>query len=178
MGRLPPVPDEEPNWEPPPDSTELESELPPDSPAAPEPEPDPDDPGEPGKLKDDAQALLEAARDALAAYSTHLRAIKRLFLEEFALARDAAVTALVFLLLSMALLATAYGLFAALVVLALHWAGLPWMLALFIPAAISVVIAYMAMQRSRALFRYADFESTRRQLDRGLTVPKEAEAQE
>jgi len=167
-----------PDWEPPPDSVEIESELPPDSPAAPDPEPAPDAPGAPGTLTEDAQALLQSARAALASYGDHLRSLKRLFLEEFALARDAVVAALVFLLLSMVMVATAYALLTVLVVLGLRWAGLPWMLAVFVPLAFSVVFAWLAIVRARALFRYADFESTRRQLEHGLTVPKEAESKE
>jgi hypothetical protein len=171
------TPDEgAPDWEPAPDSVEFKSELPPDSPAAPDPKPDPGDPGVAGTLTEDAQALLAAASAVLAAQMTHLRALKRLFLEEFALARDAIVYSLVFLLISMVLFATAYALLAALVVFGLRWAGLPWMAALAIPLVISAGLGWIGFTRARALFRYADFESTRRQLDRtSLTVPKEAE---
>lgn len=173
------TPDEDaPDWEPPPDSVEIDSELPADSPAAPDPEPDPETPGVAGPLGDDAQALLAAASAVLGTQAAHFRALKRLFLEEFALARDSIVYALVFLLLSMVLFATAYALLAVLVVFGLRWVGLPWMLALAIPLLVSAGLGWIGFTRSRALFRYADFESTRRQLARGLTVPKEAESEE
>lgn len=170
--------DDAPDWEPPPDSVELDSELPPDSPAAPDPEPDPDAPGAPGTLSEDAQALIAAASAVLGTHVAHFKALKRLFLEEFALARDSIVYALVFLLLAMVLFATAYALLTAVVVFSLHWAGMPWLFALVIPAVISALLGWMGFTRARALFRYADFESTRRQLERGLTVPKEAETEE
>lgn len=160
----------------PPDPVEdFADELPPDSPAAPDPEPDPDHPGPPGALGDDARALLASARGVIAAYSAHLRALQRLFVEELALARDAVVQAVVFLLLGMVLLAIAIGLLTVLIVVGLRWAGLSWPLAVLVPLAICAVLSVLGLMRARALFRYADFESTRRQLADTLLVPKEAE---
>jgi hypothetical protein len=160
------------------DAAGVESELPPESPAAPDPPPDRHDPGAPGTLSEDAQAVLAAVSAVLRTQVTHFRALKRLFLEEFALARDAIVASLVFLLGAMLLFATAYALLTALLVLGLRWTGLPWAVALLLPLAISAALGWFAFSRARALFRYADFESTRRQLERGLTVPKEAETEE
>ena len=162
----------------PPDGTlPRDSGIPPDEPppqdtaAAPDPEPDPDRPGEPGPLLDDARALLEAGRDGIAAYLIGLRALKRLFFAEAALARDATVLGLVYLLLSMIGFGTAYVLITALVVYLLHWSGVPLVLALTIPLIVSGFLGWFTMRRARAEFRYADFEATRRQLERGL-APK------
>ncbi|KFN50140.1 hypothetical protein [Arenimonas composti] len=150
-------------------------ELPPDSPAAPDPEPDPAAPGAAGPLAGDALALLASAKGVVAAYTGHLKALQRLFVEEVALARDAVVQAMVFLLLGMVLLAIVLGLLTVLAVVGLHWAGLSWPLAVLVPLALCAVLAVLAFLRARALFRYADFEGTRRQLGGGLAVPKEAE---
>jgi hypothetical protein len=170
--------DAAPEREPTIDAEGVESEVPVDSPAAPDPVPDPDAPGPAGTLTEDAQAMIAAASAVLAAYKVHALAFKRLFLEEFALARDAIVASLVYLLGAMLLFATAYALLTALVVLGLRWTGLPMAVALLLPLAISAGLGWFAFSRARALFRYADFESTRRQLERGLTVPKEAETEE
>src|SRR5688500_8544067 len=105
----------------PPDHGTPPADPPPDTPAAPDPEPDPEAPGEPGPLLDDARALLEAGRDGIAAYLIGLRALKRLFIAEAALARDATVLGLVYLLLSMIGFGTAYVLITALVVYLLFW---------------------------------------------------------
>lgn len=140
----------------------------PDTPAAPDPEPDPGAPGEPGPLIEDANALLQAGRDSIAAYATGLRAFKRLFLADAALARDAVVHGLVYLLLSMIGIGTAFVLLTALVVYLLHWAGVPLALALFLPLLASLLIGWLTLRLARGQFRYADFEATRRQFERGL----------
>jgi hypothetical protein len=77
----------------------------------------------------------------------------------------------VFLLLSMIGFGTAYALMAALLVWMLHWAGLPLPLAMLLPLLASGVLGWFTMRRARATFRYADFEATRRQFERGL-APK------
>ena len=153
----------------PPDHGTPPADPPPDTPAAPEREPEPDDhPGEPGTVTDDAKALFAAVRDGLAAYSIGLRALKRLFLAEFALARDATVIGLVYLLLAMIGFGTAFALLTALVVYLLFWAGVPVVMALPIPLVASAFAGWFTMRRARAEFRYADFEATRRQFERGL----------
>src|SRR5688572_9358302 len=96
-----------------------------DTPAAPEPEPDPEQPGQPGPLMEDAAALLHSARDGISSTIIGLRAFKNLFIAEAALARDALVVSVVFLLASMIGFGTAYVLLTALVVYGLHWIGLP-----------------------------------------------------
>ena len=73
-----------------------------------------------------------------------------------------------FLLLAMIGFGTAYALLTALVVFLLFWAGVPVVLALLIPLAASAFLGWFTMRRARAEFRYADFEATRRQFERGL----------
>lgn len=148
-----------------------------DTPAAPEPEPDPEQPGEAGTLAEDAAALLHAARDGIAATTIGLRAFKTLFIAEAALARDALVLSVVFLLASMIGFGTAYVLLTALVVYGLHWLGVPSALALSLPLLASALFGWLAMRWARAAFRYTDFEATRRQFERGLApVPDNPEA--
>lgn len=121
-----------------------------------------------GRLGDDAAAVLAAARDTAGAYVGALDALRRLAAAEFGLARDALAAALVFLLLAMVMVATAYGLLTALLVAGVRALGAPWPLAIALPLALSLVLAWLAARRARALLRHADFEATRRQLQRGL----------
>jgi hypothetical protein len=152
----------------PPDHGTPPADPPPDTPAAPDPEPDPDRPGEPGPLTDDAKALFGAVRDGIAAYVIGLRALKRLFVAEAVLARDATVLGLVFLLLSMIGFGTAFALLTGLVVYLLIWSGLPIVLSLFLPLVVCGFLGWFTMRRARAAFRYADFAGTLRQFERGL----------
>src|SRR5688500_12230569 len=148
-----------PPEEPPPDHGTPPSAPTPDSPAAPDPEPD------------DANALLSAPRDGIAAYLIGLRALKRLFVAEAVLARDAVVIGLVFLLLAMIGFGTAFALLTGLVVWLLIWSGVPVVLSLLIPMVVCAFLGWLTMRRARAAFRYADFAGTIRQFERGL-APK------
>lgn len=121
-----------------------------------------------GPLPDDARAVLAAARDAAAAHVNALHALRKLFAAEVGLAKVALVQALVFLLLAMVMLATAYGLLTALLVAGLRSFGAPWPLAIAIPLALSIALAGLAAWRAKALLRHADFEGTRRQIKLGL----------
>jgi uncharacterized membrane protein YqjE len=121
-----------------------------------------------GPLPDDAREVLAAARDAAAAHLGAVQALRRLFAAEVGLAKAALVQSLVFLLLAMVMVATAYGLLTALLVAGLRSAGAPWPLAIAIPLVLSLALAGLAAWRARALLRHADFEGTRRQLRRGL----------
>lgn len=121
-----------------------------------------------GPLPDDARAVLAAARDAAASHVGAMHALRRLFAAEVALAKVALVQALVFLLLAMVMLATAYGLLTALLVAGLRSAGAPWPLAIAIPLVLSLGLCGLAAWRARALLRHADFEGTRRQIAKGL----------
>ena len=121
-----------------------------------------------GKLGDDTQAVLQAARDTAGAYVGALHALRQLFAAEVGLARDALVQALVVLLLAMVMVATAYGLLTALLVAGIRALGAPWPLAIAIPLVLSIGLAVLAAWRAKALLRHADFEGTRRQIRLGL----------
>lgn len=121
-----------------------------------------------GPLGEDARAVAGAARGAAAAYAAGFHALRRLFAAEVALAREAMVHALVWLLLAMVMLGTAYALLTALLVAGLHALGLPMPLAIALPLLLSVAGAAFAALKARALLRLADFEGTRRQLAAGL----------
>ena len=121
-----------------------------------------------GPLPDDARAVLAAARDAAAAHVNALHALRKLFAAEVGLAKVALVQALVFLLLAMVMVATAYGLLTALLVAGLRSFGAPWPLAIAIPLVLSIALAGLAAWRARGLLDHADFEGTRRQIKLGL----------
>ena len=121
-----------------------------------------------GPLPDDARAGLAAARDAAASHVNALHALRKLFAAEVGLAKVALVQALVFLLLAMVMVATAYGLLTALLVAGLRSFGAPWPLAIAIPLLLSMALAALAAWRARGLLRHADFEGTRRQIKLGL----------
>ena len=121
-----------------------------------------------GKLGDDTQAVLQAARDTAGAYVGALHALRQLFAAEVGLARDALVQALVFLLLAMVMVATAYGLLTALLVAGIRSLGAPWPLAIAIPLLLSAGLAWLGVLRAKSLLRHADFEGTRRQIKLGL----------
>jgi uncharacterized membrane protein YqjE len=130
--------------------------------------PNPQPPGEAGRLGDDAQAVLSAARATARAYVGSFDALRQLFAAEVGLARDALIHALVYLLVATVMLGTMYVLLTALVVTALRSAGAPWPLAIAIPLLVSAGIGGFGILRAKALLRLADFEATRRQLKQGL----------
>jgi uncharacterized membrane protein YqjE len=130
--------------------------------------PNPQPPGDAGRLGDDAQAVLSAARDTARAYVGTFDALRQLFAAEVGLARDALVHALVYLLVATVMLGTMYVLLTALVVTALRSSGAPWPLAIAIPLLVSAGIGWFGIARAKALLRLADFEATRRQLKQGL----------
>jgi hypothetical protein len=123
---------------------------------------------EAGRLGDDAQAVLSAARDTARAYVGTFDALRQLFAAEVGLARDALIHALVYLLVATVMLGTMYLLLTALVVSGLRSAGVPWPLAIAIPLLVSAGIAWFGVVRARAMLKLADFEATRRQLKQGL----------
>lgn len=104
---------------------------------------------EPGKLGEDAQAVLDAARSTASAYAGTFQALRRLFAAEVGLARDAIVQAVVYLMVATVMLGTAYLLLTALLVSALRALGAPWLLALFLPLALSVAVAWLGLSRAR-----------------------------
>jgi uncharacterized membrane protein YqjE len=130
--------------------------------------PNPQPSGEAGRLGDDAQAVLSAARATARAYVGTFDALRQLFAAEVGLARDALIHALIYLLVATVMLGTMYVLLTALVVTALRSSGAPWPLAIAIPLLVSAGIGWFGIARAKALLRLADFEATRRQLKQGL----------
>jgi hypothetical protein len=130
--------------------------------------PNPQPPGDAGRLGDDAQAVLSAARDTARAYVGTFDALRQLFAAEVGLARDALIHALIYLLVATVMLGTMYLLLTALVVTGLRSAGAPWPLAIAIPLLVSAGIAWFGVVRAKAMLKLADFEGTRRQLKQGL----------
>jgi hypothetical protein len=134
-------------------------------------------PPEAGRLGDDAQAVLSAARDTARAYVGTFDALRQLFAAEVGLARDALIHALIYLLVATVMLGTMYLLLTALVVTGLRSAGAPWPLAIAIPLLVSAGIAWFGVARAKAMLKLADFEGTRRQLKQGLRGMGGAEAE-
>ncbi len=118
------------------------------------------------RLKDDAEALLHAAKTVGSAYGGNLHAARRLFLADLILARTALVRGLVFLLLCAMLVGTGWVLLMAMLVLGMHRMGLDWLLALLVPFALSLGVAWYAWTVAHNTLRYADFDASRRQLAR------------
>jgi hypothetical protein len=123
---------------------------------------------EAGKLGEDAQAVLDAARDAARARIGNFTRLRELFAAEVGLARDALVRALIYLLVCTVMLGTAYLLLTALLVSGLRAAGAPWPLAIGIPLVLSSAVAVFSIFRARTMLHHADFEATRRQLKHSL----------
>jgi uncharacterized membrane protein YqjE len=146
-----------------------------DGPAA--PAGDPSAAGAPaGKIGDDAQAVIDAARAAAGSYFGGFDALRRLFAAEVGLARDALVRALVYLLVATVMLGTAYLLLTALLVAGLRSAGAPWPLAIGVPLLVSVLVAAFGIVRARSMLHHADFEATRRQLSHGFRIGRAPDA--
>ncbi|MBW8367754.1 MAG: hypothetical protein K0M70_07850 [Arenimonas sp.] len=144
--------------------------------APPESEPPRPDTGPAGTISADAQAVLDAAKAAAGSYFGGFTTVRRLFAAEVSLARDALVSALLYLLVTTVMLGTAYLLLTALLVAGLRAAGAPWPLALAVPLLVSVGVAVFGILRAQKLLQYADFEATRRQLKKGFHVNSHEDA--
>lgn len=123
-----------------------------------------------GKISDDAQAVLDAAKAAAKSYFGGFTTLRRLFAAEVSLARDALIHALIYLLVTTVMLGTAYLLLTALLVTGLRALGAPLPVAILVPLVVSGAVAWFCVSRARLALRYADFEATRRQLKLGLKV--------
>lgn len=121
-----------------------------------------------GKLGDDAQAVLSAARGAAGAYVGTLQSLQRLFLAELGLAREALVQATALLILATVMVATTWVLATALMVAAVRATGASWALSIAVPLLLSIAIGVLAAWRAKTLLRHLDFEATRRQVKLGL----------
>ena len=118
------------------------------------------------RLKDDADALLQAAKTVGSTYGSNLHAARRLFLADLVLARTALVRGLVFLLLCALLAGTGWVLLMVMLVLGMHRMGLGWLSALLVPFVLSAAVAWYAWRVAHNTLRYADFDASRRQFAR------------
>ena len=118
------------------------------------------------RLKDDADALLQAAKTVGSAYGGSLHAARRLLLADLILARTALIRGMVFLLLCAMMAGTGWVLLMVMLVWGMHRLGLNWLIALLVPFALSLGVAWYAWTVARNTLRYADFDASRRQLAR------------
>ena len=116
------------------------------------------------RLKRDAHELLEAGRTVVREYGGAGDAFRRLVLSDIALARVALIRGLVFLLLAMLMIGTAYAFATILLVYVLTQAGAPMWAALLAPIAVSAGVARYAWHVARKALAFADLDATRRQL--------------
>jgi hypothetical protein len=116
------------------------------------------------RLKRDAHTLLDAGRTVVREYGGAGDAFRRLVLSDIALARVALIRGLVFLLLSMLGIGTAYALVTIMIVVGLHQLHVPWLLALLLPVGISAFVGWYAWHTARKALAFADLDATRRQL--------------
>jgi len=116
------------------------------------------------RLKRDAEGLLDAGRTVVREYGGAGDAFRRLVLSDIALARVALIRGLVFLLLAMLMIGTAYAFTTILVVYGLNSFGVPWWAALLVPIAVSAGVAWWAWHTARKALAFADLDATRRQL--------------
>src|SRR6185503_12685290 len=94
------------------------------------------------RLRQDAHALLDAGRTVVREYGGAGDAFRRLVLSDIALARVALIRGLVFLLLCMLMAGSAYALVTLGLVVGLSQLGVPMLLALAVPTAISAGVAW------------------------------------
>lgn len=116
------------------------------------------------RLKQDLGALLEAGRSVAREYGSVGGSFRQLLLSDISLARVALIRGLVFLLLCVLMVGTAWVVAMTMLVLGLHQVGLSWLLSLFLPLVLSLVIAGGAWVAARKALAFADLDATRRQL--------------
>lgn len=116
------------------------------------------------RLKEDVGQLLDAGRIAAREYGAAGASFRKLFLADLSLARIALVRGLVFLLLCALMAGTAWVTAMAILVVGLRQAGLPWLVALLVPLAASLGMAWFAWIVARKALAFADLDATRRQL--------------
>ena len=116
------------------------------------------------RLKGELGSLLDAGRAVAREYGAAGGSFRRLVLSDISLARVALIRGLVFLLLCLVMVGTAWGTAMVLLVLGLHQAGLSLLVSLCIPLVVSLVIARYAWGVARKALAFADLDATRRQL--------------
>lgn len=116
------------------------------------------------RLKRDVGALLEAGRTVAREYGAAGGSFRRLVLSDISLARVALIRGLVFLLLCVIMVGTAWVTAMVLLVVAINQAGLSLLWSLFIPLVVSLGVARYAWGVARKALAFADLDATRRQL--------------
>jgi hypothetical protein len=116
------------------------------------------------RLRRDAEDLLDAGRTVVREYGGAGDAFRRLVLSDIALARVALIRGLVYLLLAMLMIGTAYAFTTILLVWTLDAFGVPMWAALLVPIVISAGVARYAWHVARKALAFADLDATRRQL--------------
>lgn len=116
------------------------------------------------RLKRDVGALLEAGRAVARDYGAAGGSFRRLVLADLALARVALIRGLVFLLLCVIMVGTAWVTAMVLLVVALNQSGLSLLWSLFIPLLASLAVAGVAWGVARKALALADMDATRRQM--------------
>lgn len=126
------------------------------------------------RLKRDLASLLDASRGAARDYGAAGATFRRLLLADLSLARAALVRGLVFLMLCVIMVGTAWVTAMVLLVVALNAAGLSLLWSLTIPLLASLAIAGIAWGVARKALALADLDATRREL--AAWFPPEPEA--
>jgi hypothetical protein len=116
------------------------------------------------RLKQDADALLDASRTVASDYAATGSAFRRLLVADLSLARDGLIRGLIFLLLCTLAAGTATLLLVAFLLMGLRGLGLSWPLTLLVPFLISVVIGWLGWVKAREALGLTELEATRRQL--------------
>lgn len=116
------------------------------------------------RLREDAQAVLDAGRTVVREYGGAGDSFRRLVLSDIALARVALIRGMVFLMLCTLMAGTAYAFLTILVVYTLNETGVPLWMALIVPIVASAGAAWYAWHRARQALAFTDMDATRRQL--------------
>jgi hypothetical protein len=123
----------------------------------------------------------KAGREGLDAGLDALRALRRLFAADLALARAALAHALVWLTVAVAFGASAWLLIVAAGIALLHYFGLTWLAATSLMALLSLAVTALGAWQAMRYFEMSKLDATRRQLarlgiggdDEDVPAPKE-----
>ena len=116
------------------------------------------------RLKSELGSLVEAGRTVAREYGQAGGLFRRLVLADIALARTALIRGLVFLLLCLIMVGTAWATAMVILVLGMQQLGLSLLVSLAIPLLVSLVVARYAWGVARKALAFADMDATRRQL--------------
>ncbi len=122
----------------------------------------------PPPLDASARAVYRAARTLAGAWGGQLGALRALLAADFALARAALVQGAALLLAAAIAFACGWALLTALLVWALHHAGLAWGWALGLPMGVSLALGGWALWLGVRALKLANLEASRQQLSQWL----------